>query len=92
MENTNTQGRSFVRRALAGAVATVGFVVAGASAAFAAPAPPDPGALAGSLANTAGGAYLDAIVDVLPVLVPFLAGLWALGFVWSKLRPKKKGL
>lgn len=53
---------------------------------------PDPGAIAGSLANGAGTQMINAIVDVLPVLVPFLVALWAIGFVWKKVKPKGGGV
>jgi hypothetical protein len=46
---------------------------------------PDPATIAGDLANNAGGAMLSAIVSVLPVLIPFLVGLWALAFVVRKI-------
>jgi len=65
--------------------------VGGSAAAFATTAP-DAGALAGDLANSAGGSMLSAIVDVLPAIIPFLVALWALGFVWKKVAPKKGGI
>jgi len=54
--------------------------------------PVDPAAIAGDLANSAGGAMLDAIVSVLPVLVPVLIGFWAIGFVWAKVGPRRGAL
>lgn len=54
--------------------------------------PPDPAAIASGLADTAGNSFLDAIVDVLPVVIPFMVALWALGFVWNKVKPKKSGI
>ena len=53
---------------------------------------PDPGTIAGDLANSAGGSFLDGVVSVLPKVVPILVGLWALGFVWQKVAPKRKGV
>ena len=53
---------------------------------------PDPAVLAGTLANTAGTSMLNAIVAVLPVLVPVLVGFWAIGFAWAKIGPKRHGL
>lgn len=94
MDNVKeNEGRSaLVRRSLATAGTTGALVLGGASAALATPTPPDPGTVAGDLANTAGTQMLDAVIDVLPVLVPFLVALWALGFVWKKVRPKGGGI
>lgn len=93
MDNNSEKkgGMSVAQRigAVTGITFLLAFVSAGAASATA--TAPDAGALAGDLANTAGGAYLDGVVEVLPVLVPVLVGLWALGFVWTKLRPKRKG-
>jgi hypothetical protein len=52
----------------------------------------DPVTIATDLANNTGGAVLTAITSVLPVLVPVLIGFWVVGFVWSKVGPRRHGL
>ena len=79
-----------MRNYLVGAVMTVGLVLGGASMASASTL--DPGAIAGDLASTSGGAVLNAIVDVLPALVPILVAFWAVGFVWKKVKPRSGGI
>lgn len=90
--HTLTDGGGRLRRAAAAVGLAATMVVAGAAASFAATTPPDPGTVAGDLVNTAGSSMLSAIVDVLPVVVPFLVALWAIGFVWKKVRPKGGGI
>jgi hypothetical protein len=74
--------------AIAGTVAFIAFVSAGSASAS---TMPDPATIAGDLVNNAGGQYLNGVVDILPLLIPFLLGLWALGFIWLKVRPKRTG-
>lgn len=63
-----------------------------AGVASAATVPPDPSTIAGDLANNAGGSFLDALVAVLPKIIPFMVALWAIGFVWKKVAPKRGGV
>lgn len=84
-EIETVQARPSVVRRAALAVGVAAPVVLLGGNAFAAGTTPDPATLAGTLADSAGGSMLDAVVAVLPVLVPFLTALWAIGFVWKKI-------
>jgi hypothetical protein len=77
-------------KAAAAAALSMVLVVLLGDVAFA--ATPDPGALAQQVATDTGGATLDAIVAVLPKVVPLLVAFWAIGFVWTKVKPKKGGI
>ncbi len=46
--------------------------------------PPDPTAVATTLADNVGGELVNTVVGVLPVIVPALLSLWALAFVMRK--------
>ncbi len=77
-----------IKRVSAVAAAAVAFVVGGIGAAFA--QTPDPAAVAGALANSAGGQLIDTIVGVIPVLIPVMLTLWAIGLVLRKTGVLKK--
>ena len=77
-----------IKRVGAVAAAAVAFVVGGIGAAFA--QTPDPAAVAGQLAGTAGGQLIDTIVGVIPVLIPVMLTLWAISLVLRKTGVLKK--
>lgn len=89
--DTQTHSHGRMGRAAAVISTTALMIIGGATASFAT-APPDPGTVAGDLVNSAGTSMLNAVVDVLPIVVPFLVALWAIGFVWKKVRPKGGGI
>lgn len=82
--------KDHLRRAALVPVMAVAVVLLGSTAALA--VPPDPTALASGLADTGGNALLDALTGVLPVVIPFMVALWAVGFVWKKVKPKGGGI
>ena len=51
---------------------------------------PDPTAVASTLAQNVGSQLVSTVVGVLPVIVPALLSLWALGFVMKKFGLNKR--
>lgn len=89
-KHTTDEGRMSLASRIGAVSATVAFI-AFVSAGAASATMPDPATIAGNLVDNAGGQYLNGVVDILPLLIPFLLGLWALGFIWTKVKPKRKG-